>query len=148
MATAFPALSGPSDADLTEAVNIALVHTDQVEADEAAATAASPVIIRTSRARGSLSRISRREGSSRGSPCRTPDDRSLSSRPATPATPGESRFEWAPIKTESWEKLEDEAHQVTQGITGKAIDHAAGVVDQLYADFGKHIKEQVKTLFF
>ncbi len=146
MATAFPALSGPSDADLTEAVNIALVHTDQVEADEAAATTASPVIVRTSRARGLLSRISRREGSSRGSPCRTPGDRSLSSRPATPAMPRESRFEWAPIKTESWEKFEDEAHQVTKGITGKAIDHAAGVVDQLYADFGKHIKEQAKTL--
>ncbi len=145
-ATAFPVLSGPSDADLTEAVNIALAHRDQMEADEATATAASPVIVRTSRARGSLSRVSRGGGSSRGSPCRTPGDRSLSSRPVTPATPGESRFEWAPIKTESWVKFEEEAHQVTQGITGKAIDHAAGVMNQLCADFGKQIKEQVKTL--
>ncbi len=50
-AATFPALCGPSNAVLTEEVNTALAHRGQVEADEAAAAEASPVIVRTSRAR-------------------------------------------------------------------------------------------------
>ncbi len=145
-AAAFPVLSGPSDANLMEAVNIALAHQDQMEADKAAAAAASPVIVRTSRARGSISHVSRGGISPRESLCGTPDDRSLSSRPATPTTPGESGFEWAPIKTESWEKFEKEAQQVTQGIAGKTIDHAASVMNLLCDNVEKQIKEQIKTL--
>ncbi len=55
----FPALCGPSNAILTEAVNTALVHWGQVEANEAAASGASPVIVRTSRARDQLSCVQR-----------------------------------------------------------------------------------------
>ena len=52
--TEFPALCNPSDAVLTEAVNAALVHRDQVEANDAVVSGASPVIVPTSRARDQL----------------------------------------------------------------------------------------------
>ncbi len=93
-------------------------------ANEAAASGASPVIIRTSRVRNQLSR-EQRGGTSpgtspQGAQVRNPDDQSLSSRPATPTTPGKSSFDWAPIDTDSWEKFEDTAQKATQGIAKKA----------------------------
>ncbi len=66
----FPSLCNPSDAVLTKEVNVVLVHRYQVEADEAAASGASPVIVRTSRARDQLSRVQRGGASPRTSPRR------------------------------------------------------------------------------
>ena len=51
----FPALRVPSDASLTQAVTTSVFHRSQVETDEAAASGASPIIVRTSRARDRLS---------------------------------------------------------------------------------------------
>ncbi len=144
-ATAFPALCNPSDAVLREAVNVALIHRDQVEADEAAASAASPVIVRTSRAQESLSRVPRGGISPRMSPRGTPDDQSLSSRPVTPATPGKPGFDWAPIETDSWEKFEKAAQQATRGAARKAIDHAADVMDLLQTDVEEQIGRRIVT---
>ncbi len=50
-AAAVPALCGPSNATLTEEVNTVPASQSRVEADETAAVEASPVIVRTSRAR-------------------------------------------------------------------------------------------------
>ncbi len=63
-----PALCNPSDAVLTEAVNAAPIHRGQVETDKAAASGASPVIVRTSRARDQLPRVQRGGISPRTSP--------------------------------------------------------------------------------
>ncbi len=114
---AFPALCNPSDAVLTQAVSDELVNRGQVEANKAAASGGSPIMVRTSRARDQRSRV--QQGgisprmSSRGARVKTPDEQLLSSRPATPTTPGESRFDWAPMDTDSWEKFEDAAQQAT-----------------------------------
>ena len=134
----FPALSAPSDAILTEAVNISVFHRSQVEMNEAAASGASPIIVRTNRVRGQLPREQQGGISPRTSPRRTragtppgrnprgtwagtSDDLSLSSRPVTSVessqvdwTPGESGFDWAPIETDSWEKFEDAARQAAR----------------------------------
>ncbi len=53
----FPALCNPSDAVLTQAVNDALVYRGQVEANEAAASGGSPIIVWTSRARDQRSLV-------------------------------------------------------------------------------------------
>ncbi len=111
--TTFPALGGPSKAILTGVVNTVPVHRSQGEAEEAAASGASPVIIRTSRDRDQLSHV-QRGGTSPGTGPRetgvwTPDDQSLSSQPVMHTTPRESRSGWAPIETDSWEKFEDAA---------------------------------------
>ncbi len=147
---AFQVLCNPLDAVLTEAVNAALVYRDQVEANEAAASGASPVIVRTSRARDQLSRVQRGGISPRTSPrgarVGTPDEQSLSSRPATPATPGESRFDWAPIDTDSWEKFEDATQQATEGITRKAMDYATDTMDLLRTDVEEQMKRRAKAL--
>ncbi len=146
----FLALCDPSDAVLTEAMNAALVHQDQVEANEAAASGASPIIVRTSRARDQLSRVQRGGISLRTSPrgawVGTPDEQSLSSRPATPTTPGESRFDWAPIETTSWEKFEDAAQQGTQGTARKAMDYAADTMDLLRTDVEEKMEWRAKAL--
>ncbi len=89
--TMFPALCGPSNAVLTEKVNTAIDHWGRVEADKATPTEASPIIVRTSRARDQLSRVQQGEASPgmgpRETQVRTPEDHSLSYRPVTPATP-------------------------------------------------------------
>ena len=145
---AFPALCGPSNAVLTEAVNTALVHRSQVEANEAVALGASPIIVRTSRARDQLSRVQwggTSPGTSpRGARVRTPDDQSLSSRPVTPVTPRESRFEWAPIDTDSWEKFEDAAQQATRGIAKKAMDYAKDTMDLVRTDVEEQMDWRAK----
>ncbi len=154
----FPALSAALDAILTEAVNISVFHRSQVETDKAAASGASPVIVRTSRARGQLSREQRGGISQRTSPCGaeagTPNDRPLSSRPVTSVkssrvdwTPGESGFDWAPIETDSWEKFEDAAWQAAQGATKKAVDYAMDVMELLRMDVDERMKWRNETLW-
>ncbi len=111
--TTFPALSGSSNAVLTEEVNTVPAPWSRVEVDETTAAEAAPIIVRTSRARDRLSQAPREEASPRKSPqmagVKTPGDQSPSSRPVTPATPQESRPGWTPIDTDSWEKFEDVA---------------------------------------
>ncbi len=146
----FPALCSPSNAVLTEVVNTALVHRGRVETDEAAAAEASPVIVWTSRARNQLPRVQQGGASPgtspRGARVKTPDDQSLSSRPVTPATPRESRFGWAPIDTDSWEKFEDAARQATQGIVWKAMHYATDTMDLLRTDVDEKMEWRAKTL--
>ncbi len=152
----FPALCAPSDAILTEAVTTSVFHRSQVETEEAAASGTSPVIARTSRAWGQLSRAQRGGISQRTSPrearARTIDDQSLSSRPVTPAessrvdwTPGESGFDWAPIETDLREKFEDAARQAAQGASQKAIDYATDVLELLRTDVEKRMERRPET---
>ncbi len=112
-AAAFPALCGPSNAASTEEVNTIPAPQSWVEADETAAVETSPVIVRTSRARDRLSQAHQEEASPRRSPqearVKTPEDQSLSSRPATPTTPQESQYGWRLIDTDSWETFENAA---------------------------------------
>ncbi len=149
LAEAFPALGGPSNAALTEAVT-ALVHRGQVEADEAAASGASPIIVQTSRAQDQLSRAqgggTSLRMSPRGARVRTPDDQSPSSQPVTPATPRESRFKWAPIDTESWEKFEDAAQQATRGIAKKAMHYATDTMELLRTDVKEQMEQRARAL--
>ncbi len=153
----FPALCTPSDAILTEAVTTSVFHRSQVETNEAAASEASPVIVRTSRARDQLSHAQRGGISPRTGPCRararTSDDQSLSSRPVTPVassrvdwTPGQSLFDWAPIETDSWEKFEDAAWRATQGAAKKAIDYAVDVMALLRTDLNDRMERRTETL--
>ncbi len=148
--TAFPALGGPSNAVLTKAVNTALVHRGQVEVSEATASGTSPVIVRTSRTTDQLSRAQRGGSlpgtSPQGVQVKTPDDQSLSSRPATPATLGKSRFDWAPIDTDSWEKFEDAAQKATQGIAKKAMNYAKDTMDLLRTDVEEQMERRARAL--
>ncbi len=153
----FPALRVPPDASLTQAVTTSVFHRNQVQTDEAAASGASPVIVRTSRAQHWLScaqqgRISP-ETSPRGAPVRTFDDRSPLSRPATPAessrvdwTPRESGFDWVPIETDSWGKFEEVAQHAARGAARKVVDYAVDAMGLLRTKIDDQIEQQTKTL--
>ncbi len=119
VAPEFPALQVPSDDSLTQAVTASVFHRSQVETDEAAASGASPIIVRTSRAWDELSCAQRGRmspaTSPRGAPEGTFDGQSPFSQPVTPAEPNRvdwtprAGFDWAPIETDSWEKFEEVA---------------------------------------
>ncbi len=148
-ASEFPALCAPSQCHLDRG--------GEVETDEAAASGASPIIVRTNRAWGQLS-CAQRGGisprtSPRGARAGTFDDQSLSSRPVTPAessrvdwTPGESGFDWAPIETDSWEKFDDAAQQAAQGTAKKVIDYPSDVMELLRTDVDERMERRTGTL--
>ncbi len=86
-ATTFPALCGPSNVTLAEEAHAVPAPRNRVEAGEPTATEASPVIVRTSRARNRLSRAHQEDTPKRAS--------SQEARPKTPENrpplPGQSR---------------------------------------------------------
>ncbi len=95
-ATTFPALCGPSSSTPAEEAPAAPAPCSPVEAGEPAAAEASPIIVRTSRARNRLSQASP-EGtlpktSSQEARSKTPENQSPPSRPVTSVTPQEPRF--------------------------------------------------------
>ncbi len=61
-------------------------------------------------------------------------------------TPTGSEFDWAPVKTDSWEKFEEEAQQNAQGAAGKAIDYAIDVMGLLRSKIDTQMDRQSETL--
>ena len=149
-ATTSPALCGPSNAALAEEASTVPAPRSQVEAEETAAVEASPVIVRTSRARNRLSQAHQEETLPRTSPqgarSKTPEDRSPVSRPVTPVTPPEPRRSWRPIDTDSWETYEDVAWRATQGIVRRTINYATDAMDLLRTDVDTQVERRVEAL--
>ncbi len=153
----FPALCVPSTASLTQAVTTSVFHMSQVETNGATTSGASPIIVRTSRARDRLSREKQGRISPdtdpRRAPARNPDDQLASSRPTTPAessrvnwTPTGSEFDWASVETDLWEKFEKSAQQNAQGAVGKAIDYAVDVMGLFRTKVDAQMERHIRTL--
>ena len=147
-ATTSPALCGPSN--VTEEAHAVPAPRNQVEAGEPTAVEASPVIVRTSRARNRLSQTHQEETSQRTSSQearpKTPEDQSPPSRPVTPVTPQEPRLVWRPIDTDSWEDYEDVARRATQGIVRQTINYAADTMDLLRTEVNTQVELRVEAL--
>ncbi len=87
-ATTFPALCGPSNVTLVEEAHAVPAPRNQVEADEPTAAEASPVIVRTTRARNRLSQAHQEETSQRTS---SPEARPNTPEDQSPPLPAQSR---------------------------------------------------------
>ena len=149
-ATTFPAFCGPSNTAVAEEASTMPAPQSQAEAEETAAAGASPVIVRTSRARNRLSQAHQEETLPRMSPqgarSKTPEDQSPVSRPVTPVTPLEPQLGWRPIDTDSWETYEDVARRATQGIVRRTINYATDELDLLRTDVDTQVEWRVEAL--
>ncbi len=52
----------------------------------------------------------------------------------------------APIETDSWEKFEEAAQQNVRGTTGKAMDYALNVLNQLQVEMTTQLAQQAESL--
>lgn len=128
-----------------------------METNGAATPGASPIIVRTSRARDQQPREQQGTVSpdtdARGVAARNPEDQPTPARPITPTgssrvnwTPTASEFDWAPVETDSWEKFEEAAQQNAQGAAEKAIDNAVDVMGLLQMKIDAQMDRQTETL--
>ena len=148
----FPALRIAPTVSMTQAVTTSVFYASQVEAN-----GASPTIIRTSRARESLSQgqrgIDPPNTDSREAVARSSEGQHNLSRVATPVdsprigwTPTGSEPGWAPVETDSWEEFEEAAQQNVQGTTEKAMDYAIDVLGLLRTELETQLDHQTETL--